>query len=277
MRACILFGLLILGAASIVVTTPALTQGQPGRKGGGGLMSMDAGSVFEMYAKGRSFFLFTEARSLQGPLMQYAQEKGISNGQITRNQFLDFHAQFKAKMDAGAGASPFGGGAPPFGSGFPGGKKNGMGGPGIMTPAGPAPSADMINAQADALFERLDKNGDGKLNDQEMPRELRGNLTRFDKNNDGLIDKSEFRDYFLARMTGDTDPTAGRNSNQIVFDDDELDRKVVVLRAGKLPSNMPEWFKEYDLDADGQVALYEWAQRLARNPLKNFKIGDPQR
>jgi len=34
--------------------------------------------------------------------------------------------------------------------------------------------------------------------------------------------------------------------------------KTPVYRAGKLPDNVPAWFKELDRDLDGQVALYEW-------------------
>ena len=283
MRACILFGLLIFGAASIVVTTPNLTQGQ-GKKGGGGpggaagKMSMDAGTLFEMLSKSRGYFLISETRSLQGPLTQYAQEKGISNNQISRPQFLEFHAQYKAKLDAGGGGTPFGAqGGSPFGG--PGGnpfvmkgKKGDMGGPG-MNPGGPPLNPADINAEADAMFQRYDKNGDGKLNQDEMPRQLKMTLTRFDKNGDSLIDMTEFRDYYFAFKTGDLDPTGGRNSNSIVIDEDELDRQVVVLRAGKLPANMPEWFKEYDLDKDGQVALFEW-RKIGKKSLDEFTEWD---
>jgi hypothetical protein len=40
--------------------------------------------------------------------------------------------------------------------------------------------------------------------------------------------------------------------------DDELDRKPTVWRVGKLPPDIPPWFRQYDTDNDGQVGLYEW-------------------
>src|SRR5262249_57094178 len=35
----------------------------------------------------------------------------------------------------------------------------------------------------------------------------------------------------------------------------------IVYRSGKLPPNVPPWFKEYDTDNDAQVALYEWKDK----------------
>src|SRR5262249_41179198 len=96
----------LLAIAGIVAVVAPITLGQPGggfggRKGGGGFggggmgggfggvsNTQDPNALFEFYAKGRSFFLITETRSLNGPLTQYAQEKGITGGQITRQQFL---------------------------------------------------------------------------------------------------------------------------------------------------------------------------------------------
>src|SRR5207244_4751114 len=38
-------------------------------------------------------------------------------------------------------------------------------------------------------------------------------------------------------------------------------QRAVVYRSGKLPPNIPAWFKEYDTDNDAQVALYEWKDK----------------
>ena len=287
MRACTLLGFLILGIAALAVT-PEITRGQPGGgrqfggKGGGGgpgggMMNQDPGVIFEMLARGRPFFLISETRTLRDPLTQYSQEKGISNGQINRQQFGDFHAQYKAKMDAGGGASPFGGGASPFAGGPSpfGGKgmgKKGFGGPdpsGMTLPGGAPPSPDILNQLADGIFKRLDQDGDGYLNDREMPGRLRKDLTRWDRNGDGLIDINEFRAYYAASIAGDDG--GGRGATTTIIDDDELDRKVNVIRAGKLPANMPDWFNKYDTDGDGQVALYEWRKF---KPLDEFKVWD---
>jgi hypothetical protein len=39
---------------------------------------------------------------------------------------------------------------------------------------------------------------------------------------------------------------------------DVEDEKPVAIRYGKLPPGLPEWFEEFDIDKDGQVALWEW-------------------
>src|SRR5206468_2180982 len=63
------------------------------------------------------------------------------------------------------------------------------------------------------------------------------------------------RDYGNLPPGASTDQTDRRNIAA------ELDKKVVVYRAGKLPSNIPKWFKDYDIDGDGQIALYEWKEK----------------
>jgi hypothetical protein len=45
-----------------------------------------------------------------------------------------------------------------------------------------------------------------------------------------------------------------------------------VLRPGKLPAGLPEWFLKLDTDGDGQVGLYEW--RVSGRPLQEFVAMD---
>jgi Ca2+-binding EF-hand superfamily protein len=279
MRATTLFALFILGCAGLVIA-PTIITGQPGggkknRGGGGGggpgwnMMSQDPNVLFEMWAKDRKFFLITDTRSLRDPLTQYAQEKGITNGQITRSQFVDYMAQAKAKMLS----NPTQGGSA-FGGGF--GKKKGgdMGSlpPGV-TP-GTALSADAINQLADADFKERDKDGDRKLSPEEVPLQLKFRMSRWDKNGDGFIDLLEYRDYCASIIKGGGQDTTGtRGIASIVIDDDELDKKAVVFRVGgKMPPGLPAWFKELDTDNDGQVALYEW--RKGGKDLDEFKLWD---
>jgi hypothetical protein len=54
-------------------------------------------------------------------------------------------------------------------------------------------------------------------------------------------------------------PAAPEYSTRVIIEGD-LERRPVVFRAGKLPAGLPEWFKELDLDSDGQVDLGEWRQ-----------------
>ena len=283
MRAKSLLGLMIMGL-SLFLVLPAITTGQPGGGkgkggfsgggfqfgggGGGGMMSMsDPSQLFDLLSRGRGFFLLTDTRSLRDPLTKYAQDKGISNGQISKTQFLDFYEGFKAKMSAppsapgsrtpAAPAIDGGGGQDRF-KGMFGGNK---GGP--QMPPGAASSPEALNEWADKEFQRRDNNGDGKLNQDEMQGSLRSNLATWDKNSDGFIGLDEFREYFRARVAGTDNPgdpnAAAKGIAAIVIDDDELDRKPIVYRVGgKMPPNMPGWFKELDKDEDGQVSFAEW-------------------
>ena len=142
------------------------------------------------------------------------------------------------------GGGEFGGGAPPI--------------PGLNPSLALNPEA--INAAADIEFRRRDQNGDGKLNFEEMPQDLRRGLGKWDKNGDTFVDRDEYREYFMARILGSVDDMSGaKGVASIIVDEEELDRKVVVFRAGgKMPVGLPPWFSELDVDKDGQIALWEW-------------------
>jgi hypothetical protein len=43
-------------------------------------------------------------------------------------------------------------------------------------------------------------------------------------------------------------------------------------RPGRLPKNLPEWFKELDADGDNQIALYEW--KAKREDVQEFNKYD---
>jgi hypothetical protein len=261
MRAIRLFGLLVFGIAAICIV-PAITTGQfPGGKKGGGFKGMDAGSLFDMMARGKPSIAIADLRGWQAQMAaQYAQQKGITNGMLTRAQFIEFQDQARASK------GPRG----PFG--FPGGP--GQSSNVTIIQQNQSSSPDVLNQLADADFKRRDKNGDGKLNQDEMSPFLRKDLAKWDKNGDGFIDMYEYREYYMARLAGDVggrDDTRGIAS--IVIEEEELDRKPVVFRAGgKMPPGLPSWFMELDTDGDGQVALYEW--RKAGKKLDEFSEWD---
>ena len=279
MRAVNLLGMLILGIAGIVlaptVTTGQFQPGSYGKGGGkiggggkmpggfGGGMQQDPGAMFDYLAKGRQFFLISETRMLNAPLTQFAQERGISNGQISRQAYLEFNDWRAKQMAAG------GGGFPQKGGNF--GGKNGEMQP---LPAGnnpqQAPSGDAILMLAEAEFKKRDINGDGKLIPEEMNDRLRGNMSRWDTNGDRLIDFNEFKEYVANRNQGNEQ---SNTAAAIIIEDEDLDRKPVVFRVGgKTPGGLPSWFKELDTDVDGQVALYEW--RRASKSMDEFTNWD---
>lgn len=269
MRAVNLCGLTILGVA-LVVIAPAVTNGQfqpgGGRGNMGGGFGQDPNVLFDFLAKGRTFFLISETRSFNAPLTQFAQERGISSGQITRQQFLDFQ-DWRAKQNL-----TIGGGKPFGGFGKKGGFEGMMPAPGV-SPQGIPPNPDLINQLAEAEFRMRDRNGDGRLNQEEMPGSVRNNMAKWDKNSDGLTDLGEFKEYYAAKMLGNDDPSTTKGIASIIIEEEDLDRRPVVFRAGgKTPTGLPAWFKELDTDGDGQAALYEW--RKTGKPMDEFANWD---
>jgi len=219
---------------------------------------MDPGQLFDMMAKGKPSIAIADIRFGGGLAAQFAQKKGITNGMLNRQQFMGFQAEFDAMRKSG-GWGPQGGRSPPAPN---------------VTIVQSQSGTDVINQLSDAEFRRKDANGDGKLNQDEMSPFLRSNLAKYDKNGDGLIDMYEYRDYFGARLGGGgADDRGTRGPASIIIEEEELDRKPVVFRAGgAMPAGLPPWFKQLDTDGDGQVALYEW--RKAGKDLDEFKNWD---
>ena len=260
----------------------ALAQrGGPGGPGGTGGGGFDPGAIFDRMSNGQPFISIANAKFSRAGLEEYAKQKGISNGQISKSAFLDYWAN-KDKYNAnngamGMGKQRFGG---PGGPGSPGGQMS-PGGPAPVPGAAPTPGQpavnpiEAINQAAEAEFKHRDQNNDGYLNFDEMPRSLRESLDRWDINQDGLISLDEFRQYYAARMQM-RNGGAGFDDQSpppiTIIVEDDLDKRPTVFRAGKLPKELPSWFKELDTDKDGQVAFHEW--RKAGKDLEEFKEWD---
>src|SRR5262249_8076442 len=125
-----------------------------------------------------------------------ARQLNITNGQITKQQYLDFSAQMRQRFQngnfgrgMGAGGGMQQGGPQPNNAGAGGAPPQGRGGRGGWDP----------NTMAEVLFKRFDKNGDGVLNYDEMPDNLKAEKDKFDTNKDGMIDLNEFKEFIKAR------------------------------------------------------------------------------
>jgi Ca2+-binding EF-hand superfamily protein len=171
-----------------------------------------------------------------------AQRLGVTNGQITKQQFIEMSQQRMAGRNQGGGAGP--GAAPAV-------APPGQGGPGAPGGGGD----DWIVA----MFRKLDANSDNYLNDDEMPPELRADKAHYDTNHDGLIDLNEFKEYMRIRMqvmqAANQGGYGGGNGQPT---EDEEESKPVVHRHGSFPKELPAWFAEMDTDKDAQIGLYEW-------------------
>src|SRR5262249_55145288 len=151
-----------------------------------------------------------------------------------------------------------GGGGP---GGFPGGlpgqggfQRPGPGGgfPPFGGPQGGNPFDNLSRMAADD-FTLRDRHGDGFLNWDEMPDRLKAELSKWDTNKDNLISLDEYKVYYATAMQNRRDDGQAGNSVTIIIQEEDLDTRPVVFRAGKLPKELPPWFKQLDTDKDGQV------------------------
>jgi Ca2+-binding EF-hand superfamily protein len=218
---------------------PADPRGAPGPRPGGG-RGRDPNQFFNQMTNGKDVWIRSELKDpwMQGMFDRQAERMGITNGQITREQFLAYQAERSARGGGGPGNSPSDG---------PGGRR--------------------ADNTPEAMFLSLDKNGDGYLNNDEMPEQLRNELERWDTDRNRLIDLSEFKAYFQARVQPAPTNPAGSNPSwsgplgNYTWETApaEQERKPpVVYRPGKLPRELPAWFAQLDTDQDGQIGLYEW-------------------
>jgi len=122
-------------------------------------------------------------------------------------------------------------------------------------------------------FKQLDRNGDGYLNSDEMPNSLRAELNRWDTNKDGLIDLTEYKAYAKEReLQRQAQSFQGQVDGANSTPEPDEDRKPVVYNSSNYPKELPAWFKQLDIDNDGQVGLYEW--RRAGKSIEEFQAMD---
>lgn len=256
-----------------------------GRGGFGGGGGFDPAQMFNGFTNGKDIWTQADANNSTNPFAarmfeRIAQSTNVTNGQITREQFTTYMQQ-QANQWGGGGGGRRGnrqgiGGGPPGGSSTPGG----------ATPSPGAPGNGSGNQQngpdqwAERMFQRLDTNGDGLLNNDEMPESLRAEREKWDTNKDGFIDLKEFKAYFQASMQQRMAENGGWNPNwqgdgmsgsgmaPIPMEEEEI-KKPAVYRAGNLPKDIPEWFARYDTDGDGQIGLYEW--KASGESLEKFR------
>jgi hypothetical protein len=110
-------------------------------------------------------------------------------------------------------------------------------------------------AEADKVFDKLDKDGSGFLEDYELTDRLRAAIDRIDRNRDGRIDREEYRAYFEGRVQSLIESAADPPDLSARLPADE---PPAAVRYGRLPAGLPSWFETLDVDRDGQVALWEW-------------------
>jgi Ca2+-binding EF-hand superfamily protein len=241
--------------------------GGGGWRGAGGGWSMDPNEMFNRMSNGKDTITRAEITNpmMQGMFDRMMERMGNSTGQITRDQFVTYMNQRRAERGQGGGG--FGGRSGPPAA--PGSAP--AGGAAAAQPNGQPPvNGGTPEAQwstwAEAMFRRYDQNGDGYLNNDEMPEELRAERDKWDTDHNGLIDLNEFKAYFQARMQQRMSENGlgnwwANSSIQAILPAapaEEEEKKPVVYKVGKLPKELPAWFQQLDTDKDAQIGLYEW-------------------
>jgi hypothetical protein len=225
--------------------------------------SMDPNEMFNRFSGGKDVWVGSQTTDpfAQGMFTRIAERIGVTNGQITRDQYVKYMQERMGRRGGGGGPpAPPGPAAPGTPPAAPG--------------AQPDNGANNWSAWAEEMFRRQDQNGDGYLNNDEMPEELRAERDKWDADHNGLIDLTEFKAYFEARMQqrmaerGGDGGMPGFPVPIIAPPEEEEDHKPTIYRAGKLPKELPSWFQQVDTDGDAQIGLYEW--KAAGKPIREF-------
>ena len=150
------------------------------RSGMSGMMSqLDPDMLFNMIAGGKDVIQVDQLDPrAKGMIDRFGASMGLTGNTISRDQFKQ--AMNKAKEMAASGQLP-------SGMNF----RGGMGGDG--------------DRRMDDRYQRMDRNQDGVLSNDELSETLQGERDKYDANHDGVIDLGEYRNYVNARI-GDSRP-----------------------------------------------------------------------
>ncbi|HEX4592297.1 MAG TPA: EF-hand domain-containing protein, partial [Gemmataceae bacterium] len=248
--------------------------GQGGGRGGFG----DPSQFFDRLSGGKNVIIIDQLDDrMKMMASRMAQTMGVTNGQITREQFNAGMEQFRAmrgNRGQGGPGGPGGGGqtVEVRVTGSPPGR------PGEM-------SAEDMDRHAEDSFRKHDKNNDGQLELNEMPDSLKTTLANYDTNKDGLVSLEEFKGYYRDRIQmrmqeqgqgqpGQAPPADGLAPTTDIAPALEEEKRTAVYRFGKLPKEIPAWFVEMDVDKDGQIGLWEWVRVRGANSIDEFRAMD---
>lgn len=138
---------------------------------------------------------------------------------------------------------------------------------------------------AKRLFQKLDVNGDGLLEVDEMPEMLSERRFTWDRDRDGSISMEEYGSYYRAMFKSIADgvatgtiaskhaPASATNSSpsqsQARIQDSPRPPRD---GGGKDTNGLPAWFHRCDLNGDGQIGLDEWVK--SNGSVKDFEAMD---
>src|SRR5262245_33972756 len=248
---------LLLTAAFLLMPTllwrqlPGGFGGPPGGGEGRTRMQMDPDQLFNLVAKGQEVIRVYQLDPFSKSMFdRFASRLGLTGNEITRDQFKS--AMTRVREMAVSGQVP--------------GGMNFQGGPG-----GGGFDPDR---RAEERFQRMDRDQDGVLSNDELPETLQMERDKWDTNHDGKIDLNEYKAYMAARFEarqgedGRRPGGAGGPNGRLdpAAEDQEERKRPTIVRAGNLPRDFP--YAALDTDADSQIGLYEW--KASGNPISEF-------
>jgi len=276
----------------LVETQPGASQPPCGKgKGKGGFG--DPGERFDtwMDKEKKGYIVISEQRFGKEAMELYAKDNNITNGKLTRDQFISYSAKATDYMQKA-------------GIDFKGKGKGNKGGGNTPPAPGEAPKPKVtvgdesdVDKKAEESFTKYDTNGDGFLNEEEInknTKKFKDEWKKWDDNKDGMISLSEYKTYFrdfIKRInerfeakkqaneenrSGDKsiDTTKPGGIKRILIEEDEEVLPTTYHAGGKLPEGVPSWFTDYDTDKDGQVSFYEWRMGKKGTELELFEKMD---
>jgi len=301
MRGKLVLGLMAFLVCVIVLIETRLGAPQPpGGKGGKDGKKFDPTKWFEKASGGKDTVDISKQYMGKAEMELFAKENGITNGQLTKEQFLKYAEQMN-ELRQKTGNTGKGG----YGKGQDGKGGYGKGGKGPdgkgQDNKGEAPkpkitvsTEEEVDKKAEEFFTKLDLNGDGFLNAEEIAktRDLKNDWKKWDENKDELISLSEYKLYFREftkrfnervneneakrqnREDAKSSSTESSGNRKIIIEEDEEILPIPIRAGGDLPKDFPSWFTEYDTNKDGQVSLYEWRVGKAGREMELFERMD---
>ncbi|MGF1579346.1 MAG: hypothetical protein ACFCD0_08295 [Gemmataceae bacterium] len=202
-------------------------RGGPGMRGGP--PKMDPERIWRFVSRGKNSIKISDMRMGRTEAEAWAKKNGITNGEMTKGQFVKY---FKSRMEERERRAKL----PP-------------------------------EKQGALYFTERDRNKNGYIDADEMSGGMRYRLKEYDKNGDGKMSKSETVAYYTKRMeqwrkgrdrSKSSTPSKTKGETQRIIIEEIPYERPLVFAFGKMPNGTPDWYTDNDTDKDGQVALYEW-------------------
>lgn len=138
----------------------------------------------------------------------------------------------------------------------------------------PAELDERVKRYAEGLMRRYDENEDGKLTEDEWS-EMGGNPEQADRDNDRVVTLEELTVHLMNYSRGSTSNDSGSSRSS---GSSAGGPRRYSTSSSHLPEGLPDWFRDRDKNADGQIMMNEysdvWTDEKAQEFLRYDLNGD---